>query len=140
MYEVPDPDEIKTSIQGTTGAPRFNQGTTLDDILFPSGSSELDDDAMKELEHWIVFLRGKDDLDIELAGYSDNIGSEEQKKTMSEKRAKNVADYLTSKGVHPKKITTVGHGSDHPVASNETAIGRHRNRRVEIKFITKRAE
>lgn len=137
MYRVPDPEAIKSSIQGTTGAPQFEKGTSLNNILFSSGSSVLDESSFSELERWVSFLKGRDDLAIELSGYTDNVGSLQINKDLSGERARAVANFLAEKGVMSQRVTTVGHGADHPVASNDTEEGRKQNRRVEIKFVSK---
>jgi OOP family OmpA-OmpF porin len=73
---------------------------------------------------------------IEVAGYTDNIGSREYNKKLSLKRAKAVADLLVKFGVNPKMIVVKGYGEDYPLVPNTTSTNRALNRRVEIINIT----
>jgi len=74
---------------------------------------------------------------IEVAGYTDNIGSEEYNKKLSLKRAQSVAKILIKFGVDPKMIIIKGYGEDYPLVPNITSTNRALNRRVEIINITK---
>jgi OOP family OmpA-OmpF porin len=74
---------------------------------------------------------------IEVAGYTDNIGSKEYNKKLSFKRAKAVASLLIKFGVNPKMIIIKGYGEDYPLVPNTTSTNRALNRRVEIINITK---
>ncbi len=72
------------------------------------------------------------DTDVMIYGHTDSTGSDAINQPLSENRAKAVKDFLTSKGVDAKRITTQGLGSSSPVASNDTEAGRQQNRRVEV--------
>lgn len=72
---------------------------------------------------------------IEVVGHTDGVGSQEYNQTLSEERAKSVANYLINKGVPHSKIHHWGEGKSKPIASNQTKVGRAQNRRVEIKII-----
>jgi len=72
---------------------------------------------------------------IDVMGHTDSDGAEAYNQTLSERRAKSVADYLTSHGVQPVRIATRGYGEMQPIASNETPEGKAQNRRVEIKIV-----
>jgi OOP family OmpA-OmpF porin len=67
-------------------------------------------------------------------GHTDSIGTERYKQKLSERRAAAVKAYLVSKGIPASKITTIGKGETQPVATNKTAAGRQKNRRVDIEF------
>ena len=69
---------------------------------------------------------------IIVAGHADSTGSEEYNKVLSTNRAKAVYDYLIGNGLKTLSIQYVGYGYDQPVASNDTAEGRAKNRRVEL--------
>jgi OmpA-OmpF porin, OOP family len=71
---------------------------------------------------------------IIIEGHTDSRGSDEYNEQLSERRARSVANALTSRGVANDSFTTVGRGKDYPVASNDTPEGRQQNRRVEIIF------
>ncbi|MDW8274719.1 MAG: OmpA family protein, partial [Chitinophagales bacterium] len=74
-------------------------------------------------------------LKVEIGGHTDNTGSEENNRILSENRAKSVADYLISKGVPPARITFKGYASSRPVADNSTEQGRALNRRTELRVL-----
>ena len=130
-----------TPIQGTTipgDAPdRYRQLTTGAtrlslDFRFGTGSSDLDNKALADLDRVVTFLK---DLhfsgqNIMLFGFADSIGPTEVNDALSKTRATAVAQQFEQRGVNASAV--VGLGSQLPVASNETAEGREKNRRVEI--------
>jgi OOP family OmpA-OmpF porin len=73
---------------------------------------------------------------IEVAGYTDNVGSKKYNKKLSLQRAKAVANLLVKFGVNPKKIVVKGYGEDYPLVPNTTSTNKALNRRVEIVNIT----
>jgi outer membrane protein OmpA-like peptidoglycan-associated protein len=68
-------------------------------------------------------------------GHTDNVGSVEQNRYLSEERAKTVMQYLVSKGVDPGIMIAVGFGETRPVFANSTDYGRAQNRRVQLRRI-----
>ena len=73
-----------------------------------------------------------DNYAVSLKGHADGIGPYKYNWVLSDKRAVSVKDYLVSKGVKESRIVTTPFGSTVPIASNKTASGRQKNRRVEI--------
>ncbi len=71
-------------------------------------------------------------LKLDIEGYTDSTGSDDFNQKLSEQRAQSVKDYLISQGLSPNSLTSRGFGKEMPVASNQTAEGRQKNRRVEI--------
>ncbi|MGH8311072.1 MAG: OmpA family protein, partial [Steroidobacteraceae bacterium] len=69
---------------------------------------------------------------VEVAGHTDSTGEDAYNQALSERRARTVAQYLTSKGVIDQRIITVGAGETRPVSNNGTPEGRQANRRVEL--------
>lgn len=69
---------------------------------------------------------------LKLGGHTDAVGSNAANLTLSKDRAESVKNYLVSRGVNIGKIEAVGYGENQPVASNKTAAGRQKNRRVEF--------
>ena len=69
-------------------------------------------------------------LDVE--GHTDSVGGDDYNQTLSEHRGGAVRDYLTKEGMASSSVTSKGFGKTQPVATNETAAGRQKNRRVEI--------
>lgn len=101
-------------------------------ILFETNSYELQPVAKANIESLSRILNKYPDTNILIEGDTDNEGSEEYNQTLSERRARAVADHQKGQGVAGSRISTVGLGELNPVASNETAAGRQQNRRVEI--------
>ena len=72
---------------------------------------------------------------VDVYGHTDSTGSDSYNQDLSERRARSVADYLSTHGVQDARIATRGFGETQPIASNETEAGRAENRRVEIKIV-----
>ena len=77
-------------------------------------------------------LKEVPDARIAIDGHTDSTGSASHNQTLSEARAASVRDYFVSKGIAASRLTARGFGGTRPVASNETAEGRAKNRRVEL--------
>jgi OOP family OmpA-OmpF porin len=73
-----------------------------------------------------------DDIRIQIAGHTDNNGSDAENLLLSQRRAQAVLDYLVANGQDPERFETIGYGESQPVASNDTEEGRARNRRIEF--------
>lgn len=69
---------------------------------------------------------------LKLAGHTDNVGSADRNMQLSKDRAESVKSYLVSRGANPSRIEATGYGMTQPIASNKTAAGRQKNRRVEF--------
>lgn len=102
-------------------------------ILFGFDSSKLSEEAKTNLNKFAEVLKSTPDADVAILGHTDNVGSEKANQSVSEKRAKEVAKYLTSQNVAENQIKDVlGMSFTQPVASNDTEEGRAQNRRVEV--------
>jgi len=131
-------DELAARLQSALGAVASTKSTargtvtSLSGVLFDTGKSTIKPDAKVTLAKLagIMLVFSKTTMQIE--GYTDNVGSEASNLTLSTARAKAVADFLTSQGIAPTRLTSVGKGPADPVASNDTPDGRSQNRRVEI--------
>ena len=113
------------------------QSVTLDNIFFRSGSATLYEESLVELDKVAELLRNSPTLRIELAGHTDNVGSEQSNQTLSEQRAKAAYDYLLQCGVDPARITHRGYGESQPIAPNDTEEGRQKNRRTVFTVLEK---
>jgi outer membrane protein OmpA-like peptidoglycan-associated protein len=105
---------------------------TLGDVLFDSGRAELKAGASRTVDRLAAFMRDHPERSLEVAGYTDSVGSDALNLDLSQRRANAVQAALLSRGVEGSRITTNGMGKASPVAGNDTAEGRQRNRRVEI--------
>jgi outer membrane protein OmpA-like peptidoglycan-associated protein len=106
--------------------------TSLSGVLFDTGKSVLKPDAKITLAKLagVMLVFSKTNMQIE--GYTDNVGAEAANLKLSEARAKAVRDFFESQGIASNRLTFVGKGPADPVAPNDTADGRAKNRRVEI--------
>jgi len=111
--------------------------TLPDAILFDPGKASLKNATSKELDHIYSVLKAKyPGRHIEVAGHTDSDPIKKSKWTdnleLSSQRAMSVARYLINKGVAENRIGATGYGSARPLATNSTAAGKQKNRRVEI--------
>jgi outer membrane protein OmpA-like peptidoglycan-associated protein len=112
---------------------RALSGEDSNKILFGAGSHAVAASSHAVLKKIAGIIKDCGSVTIEIDGYTDNVGGSEINKSLSERRAKSVADFLTSIGVDAGKLKAVGHGDENPIASNDTAEGRKMNRRIELK-------
>ncbi len=103
-----------------------------DNIYFETGSYNLAEDSIDELEDLYNFLISYPEITIQISGFTDNTGSYDYNMELSKKRAKSIADYIGEKGINRRRMVEKGFGATRWAASNLTAEGRRRNRRVEI--------
>jgi outer membrane protein OmpA-like peptidoglycan-associated protein len=108
----------------------------LKNIFFDFNQASLRPESINELQRLIKLMNEISTLKIEISGHTDNIGSSQYNKTLSERRAKAVVDYLIENGISANRLTYKGYGFDMPVAPNDTDEGRQQNRRTEFKVIS----
>jgi len=101
---------------------------------FASGSLQLEDGHQNMLATVVPVLAEYQKTLITIHGYTDSTGPAGYNLKLSTRRALAVARYLAKSGVSPGRLLVVGHGESHPIASNATAEGRARNRRIEIEL------
>ena len=104
----------------------------MSDVLFDTGKYSLKSGAREKLAKVAGILLAYPGLNIEVGGYTDNVGGDEMNQKLSENRADSVRDYLVQEGVSTNSVTARGLGNSLPVASNNDAAGRQQNRRVEL--------
>ena len=106
--------------------------TLKNEILFDTDSSVLSYEAGQTIIELNKVLKKYPANIIVVEGYTDSTGTAAYNKTLSEKRAKAVYDFILKNGLKTSSISYVGYGIQNPVASNATAEGRAKNRRVEL--------
>jgi outer membrane protein OmpA-like peptidoglycan-associated protein len=106
--------------------------SNMGDVLFETGKFELKPAARERLAKVSGILLAYPTLNVAVEGYTDSTGSDEFNQKLSEQRAGAVRDYFVEAGVAEGSVTSRGFGKAQPVASNDTADGRQRNRRVEL--------
>jgi outer membrane protein OmpA-like peptidoglycan-associated protein len=105
---------------------------TLEDVAFGSGQSSLRADAKAHLGKLLQFVQAQPDKRIRIVGHTDSSGSAAANRSLSLQRAQSVRTALVAAGVDAARIEVEGAGAADPVASNATAAGRARNRRVVV--------
>ncbi len=104
-------------------------------VTFTSNSAELKPDFYEVLNSVSLVLNEYNRSIIDIEGHTDSDGPEEFNLELSTRRARSVADYLTSQQVDRRRLKVIGLGEREPIASNRTARGKAQNRRVEIKIV-----
>ena len=105
---------------------------SMSDVLFDTGKYTLKPGAREKLAKVAGILLAYPGLNIEVGGYTDNVGGDSMNQTLSENRAGSVRDYLVQEGVAMNSVSARGFGNTLPVASNGDSAGRQQNRRVEL--------
>ncbi|MDB2516434.1 OmpA family protein [Planktomarina temperata] len=106
--------------------------TMPQDILFALDSAAVRSDLRRDLGVVAGNLQAYPNSTISIEGHTDNTGTANYNRILSQRRANAVADILVNNGVPPARLYAVGRGENEPVASNLSATGRAQNRRVEI--------
>ncbi|MGE0080659.1 MAG: OmpA family protein [Thiohalomonadaceae bacterium] len=104
-------------------------------LNFPVGGTKLDAAARVRLDQVAQYLLADTSVRVLLRGHTDSHGFRRQNKALSQRRAEAVRDYLVQQAVAPSRITVEAMGERKPAASNRSAEGRARNRRVEVSLI-----
>lgn len=108
---------------------------TLTDLHFETAKSVIKPESFNELDELVKYLNQKSKLKIEIAGHTDNAGSDADNLILSQNRAEAVKNYLIKKGINAQRIVAQGYGETKPISDNETEAGRALNRRTEINII-----
>jgi outer membrane protein OmpA-like peptidoglycan-associated protein len=145
IYEVTVPRELRplpTIFIKEEGALQFSKisdGTSisLDNILFDFNKSSLLESSFAQLNKLHKILTEVSNLNVEIIGHTDSIGSADYNKDLSMKRAISVREYLISKGISADRFTCKGMGASEPLLPNTTEENRSKNRRIEFKFYSK---
>ncbi|HUK53396.1 MAG TPA: OmpA family protein [Candidatus Binatia bacterium] len=104
----------------------------MGDVLFDTGKFNLRPEAREKLAKLSGIILAHPGLNLAVEGYTDSTGSDELNQKLSEKRADAVRAYLVEQGLPDASVNSQGFGKSSPVADNNTAAGRQKNRRVEI--------
>jgi OmpA-OmpF porin, OOP family len=109
-------------------------GTTvnLKNVLFQQSTAILLEESFDELNMVVDFMNVNPNVEIALAGHTDNRGVSVHNVRLSQERVDNVKKYLVDKGISPRRITGKGYGGIKPIADNNAEETRKLNRRVEF--------
>jgi outer membrane protein OmpA-like peptidoglycan-associated protein len=110
-------------------------------MQFDTGKSIVKEKYYDDIKKVADFLNAFTDKNAVIEGYTDSLGNEDYNRILSENRAKSVRQMLIDKyGIDGSRISAVGYGKDNPLASNDTAAGRQKNRRIETVIDAARAK
>ncbi|MDO6675101.1 OmpA family protein [Tenacibaculum sp. 1B UA] len=130
--------EIEEALPGAE-VERVGEGIKLtlgeNAVRFATNKATLTTTAKANLDKLVPVFKDYGDTNIVIYGYTDSTGRVEYNQTLSEKRANSVRSYLASKGVNNSRFETKGLGVKDPIATNDTAEGRSKNRRVEFAIV-----
>jgi NitT/TauT family transport system substrate-binding protein len=133
--------EAKPEFDFKAPAPRSSAAPILTktvSIYFPSGSSNLDENAKAVLDTQVVDLAATfGSAYLRVSGNTDNVGARDANVRLSRARAEAVAQYLMTKGFERNKFDVVGNGPDKPVTGNDSDAGRAKNRRTDFEVIAR---
>ena len=121
-------NDIKTIIEQ-------EQTIQLNNLFFETAKHDIKKESYPELNRLADFLKENPKVKIEISGHTDNVGADHYNQNLSELRANEVMKYLIGKGCNKNQLTAKGYGKTKPIASNNNAEGRAKNRRVEFKVI-----
>jgi outer membrane protein OmpA-like peptidoglycan-associated protein len=120
----PDDDVVKV------GVPIILEG-----ITFATGKSDITPESEATLQMALKTLQTYQDIDVEIGGYTDDVGSKSSNQKLSQKRADAVKTWLVQNGIDPGRLTSVGYGEENPTVPNDSPEDRAKNRRIEFKRI-----
>jgi OmpA-OmpF porin, OOP family len=124
MEQVITADAMATAID--------RDGFVALDIHFATGKAEVLPESKPTVEQIVALMKARTDLRVGVEGHTDNVGSPNANKSLSQARAKAVADLIAAAGINANRLEAAGYGQERPIADNRLADGRAKNRRVEI--------
>jgi OOP family OmpA-OmpF porin len=136
---VPAPTPVAPCSKAPKGQPVDSHGcldlnkVKLEGVNFVTASDVLQKRATALLDAVVSTLKAYPAVKVEIDGHTDSRNKTGQNQSLSERRAKSVENYLVAKGIAANRLNTKGFGSSIPVATNDTEVGRAKNRRVEFK-------
>ena len=125
---VPEKETASTP----TVEPVKSKPIILRNVFFETGSAELLPTSTNELNKLIKLLEDNPNLNIQISGHTDNVGSDADNQSLSENRARAVYQYLIDGTIAASRLKYKGYGENQPIDSNETEDGRKNNRRTEF--------
>ena len=130
-YTSTEPYQLDIKLQ------KLRPGATivLHNVFFETNKWDLKPESKIELDKLAALLKANPEKKVEISGHTDDVGSDVANQTLSENRASSVVEYLKKQGVNPDKLVAKGYGETVPIDSNDTDIGRAKNRRTEFKIL-----
>jgi outer membrane protein OmpA-like peptidoglycan-associated protein len=134
-FDIPDTAEYSEVVR-PIALKKASIGTriVMRNIFFDFDKASLRPESNLELDRLRKVMLDYPNMKIEISGHTDNKGSADYNRKLSQSRAKSVLDYLVKKGISPDRMTFAGYGFDRPLSPNETEEGRQLNRRTEFEI------
>lgn len=131
--------KLRQRLEGTgVSVTRHGENITLNmpgNVTFDTDQAVLKPSFTGVLESVGLVLKEYPKTLIEVAGHTDDTGSDQYNQLLSERRAESVAGFLRRQGVDDRRIVVRGYGEQYPIAPNTTPQGREQNRRVELTLV-----
>ncbi|QNH60881.1 OmpA family protein [Hymenobacter sediminicola] len=110
---------------------------SFDRVYFEVGKATLTKESMPQLQNIAALMKAYPNIRLKIGGYTDSTGTYKMNRQLSEARARTAWTALVDMGVSPSRLDARGYGSNYPVASNQTEVGRAMNRRLSVKVLQK---
>lgn len=114
-----------------------NASVVLNNIFFDVNKFDIKPESQVELDKIVQLLNDNPTVKIQISGHTDNVGKPAENLALSNNRAKTVVSYLINKRIAPQRLSYKGFGETQPVADNKTDEGRAKNRRTEMKVMSR---
>ena len=109
--------------------------TAFENLEFETARDKIKEESIPSLTELADLLNKKSDWKLQIAGHTDNVGNAQNNLILSKKRAEAVKRFMESKGIDASRLSVLFFGETQPIADNNTAEGRQKNRRVEMTII-----
>ncbi|TGD80430.1 OmpA family protein [Hymenobacter wooponensis] len=114
---------------------RAGRSIVLNNLFFDTKEYELKPKSRTELNRLIAFMKQYPDIQVEISGHTDDVGSDDDNLSLSQNRAKSVYTYLVGQGVKADRLRFKGYGETKPLMPNDSDLHRQQNRRIELRIL-----
>ncbi|TYZ06331.1 OmpA family protein [Hymenobacter lutimineralis] len=114
---------------------RAGRTMVLNNLFFETNEYKLKPTSRTELNRLIGFMQQYKDVQVEIAGHTDDVGAEADNEKLSLNRARSVYEYLSANGVSSTRIRFRGYGENKPLVPNDSEASRQQNRRIEFRIL-----
>lgn len=114
---------------------RAGRSIVLNNLFFDTNQFELKPKSRTELNRLVGFMKQYPEVQVEISGHTDDVGSDDDNLSLSQNRAKSVYTYLISQGVKATRLRFKGYGETKPLAPNDSDLRRQQNRRIELRIL-----
>lgn len=134
-FKIPDKPGRITYTFNPQFERRESQVYTLKNVYFDTDKATLRESSYPALNNLLAAMEANEEMKIQISGHTDSRGDADYNRKLSQRRAESVKQYLVNKGIDPGRVKAKGYGESKPIATNETAEGRQKNRRTEVKIL-----